>query len=92
MLLQYGRPVTSPPKVKVIPGSSPSQTRRALGTVRELGTEEVDERRDYAHYVYRRRLEKLALEHRDDVRKIYLPYLAAGALSESPERPTQTAQ
>ncbi len=35
----------------------------------------TDQRRDYANYVLQQRLDTVTLRHRNDVRKLYIPYV-----------------
>lgn len=36
---------------------------------------EVDQRRDYAHFVLQQRLSNIDVRHKNDVMKLYLPYI-----------------
>jgi len=40
-----------------------------------LGNREVDQRRDYANYVYQERIKNVDARHKNDVLKLYLPYV-----------------
>lgn len=74
-LSKYGRPRTTPTKVKVLPGASTSQDRVPVERAPLMGIPEVDQRRDYAEYVLQQRLNHIDLRHRNDVMKLYLPYI-----------------
>ena len=40
----------------------------------ELKPRDSDVRRDYAHYVYRQRLDDVNVRQKDAIRKLYMPY------------------
>ncbi|XP_052220078.1 tetratricopeptide repeat protein 28-like [Dreissena polymorpha] len=71
----YGRPQTSPPKVKVLPGSTASTERIPVDLKVTLKNPEVDQRRDYAHYIYKERVQNIEKRHKNEVMKLYLPYV-----------------
>ncbi|XP_067661035.1 tetratricopeptide repeat protein 28-like [Haliotis asinina] len=74
-LNEVGRPKTSPTKVKVISGGSASRERIPVTQVEALMIPEVDQRRDYAHFVLQQRVDNIGLRHKDEVMKLYLPYI-----------------
>ncbi|XP_069120674.1 tetratricopeptide repeat protein 28-like isoform X2 [Argopecten irradians] len=74
-LSKFGRPRTTPTKVKVLPGASASRERIPVQREHMMGIPEVDQRRDYAQYVLQQRLNNIDLRHRNDVMKLYLPYI-----------------
>ena len=71
----YGRPQTSPPKVKVLQGSTASTERIPVDLKVTLKNPEVDQRRDYAHYIYKERVQNIEKRHKNEVMKLYLPYV-----------------
>ncbi|XP_053380746.1 tetratricopeptide repeat protein 28-like isoform X2 [Mercenaria mercenaria] len=74
-LNEYGRPLSQPSKIKVLPGGSASRTRIPVDEKVVLLNPEVDQRRDYAHYVYNERVQNIGTRHRNEVLKLYLPYV-----------------
>lgn len=74
-LAQYGRPRTTPTKVKVRPGSTASQQRTPVKKERLLVIPEVDQRRDYAGFVLQQRMDNIDVRHKTEVMKLYLPYI-----------------
>ncbi|XP_048245138.1 tetratricopeptide repeat protein 28-like [Haliotis rufescens] len=74
-LKEVGRPKTSPTKVKVIAGGSASRERIPITQEEMLMIPEVDQRRDYAHFVLQQRVDNIDLRHKDEVMKLYLPYI-----------------
>lgn len=72
---KYGRPQTSPLKVKVLPGATASTSRIPVDQKVVLENQEVDQRRDYAHFVYQQRLQNIDTRHKNEVLKLYLPYV-----------------
>ncbi|XP_046547965.1 uncharacterized protein LOC124257873, partial [Haliotis rubra] len=74
-LKEVGRPKTSPTKVKVIAGGSASRERIPVTQEETLMIPEVDQRRDYAHFVLQQRVDNIGLRHKDEVMKLYLPYI-----------------
>ncbi|XP_061183714.1 tetratricopeptide repeat protein 28-like isoform X2 [Saccostrea echinata] len=74
-LAQYGRPRTTPTKVKVLPGASSSQQRTPVNKERLLVIPEVDQRRDYAGFVLQQRMDNIDVRHKTEVMKLYLPYI-----------------
>ncbi|XP_071154491.1 tetratricopeptide repeat protein 28-like isoform X2 [Mytilus edulis] len=74
-LAKYGRPKSTPNKVKVLPGASASLERVPLKKERLMVIPEVDQRRDYAHFVLQQRLSNIDVRHKNDVMKLYLPYI-----------------
>ncbi|XP_060081998.1 tetratricopeptide repeat protein 28-like [Ylistrum balloti] len=74
-LSKFGRPRTTPTKVKVMAGASASRDRIPVEREHLMGIPEVDQRRDYAQYVLQQRLSNIDLRHRNDVMKLYLPYI-----------------
>lgn len=74
-LAQYGRPRTTPTKVKVRPGSTASQQRTPVKKERLLVIPEVDQRRDYAGFLLQQRIDNIDVRHKTEVMKLYLPYI-----------------
>ncbi|KAK7094678.1 tetratricopeptide repeat protein 28-like [Littorina saxatilis] len=72
---EFGRAKTSPSRVKVIPGSSASRKRIPLQRDPILILRDIDQRRDYAHHVLHERLQDIGGRHRDNVMKLFLPYV-----------------
>ena len=65
-------------KVKVVPGLTPSQSRVPLDKVLpELTTADMEQRRDYIHYVMKQRLEKTSRNHHQNVERLVLPYVTS---------------
>ena len=74
-LAKYGRPQTSPEKVKVMAGATASTERIPVYQEPSLDNMETDQRRDYAHYVLQRRIQNIDKRHKNEVLKLYLPYV-----------------
>nr|XP_022325601.1 uncharacterized protein LOC111125774 isoform X2 [Crassostrea virginica] len=74
-LAKYGRPRTTPTKVKVRSGSTASQQRTPVKKERLLVIPEVDQRRDYAGFVLQQRMDNIDVRHKTEVMKLYLPYI-----------------
>ena len=74
-LSEFGRAKTSPSKVKVLAGSSASQQRIPLHREPILILRDIDQRRDYAHHILQERLDDIGGRHRDNVMKLFLPYI-----------------
>ncbi|KAL3871452.1 hypothetical protein ACJMK2_039449 [Sinanodonta woodiana] len=74
-LSKVGRPQTSPNKIKVISGSTASMQRMKIEQEPLMAIPEVDQRRDYANYVLQQRVESIGLQHKNDILKLYLPYI-----------------
>ncbi|XP_052790745.1 tetratricopeptide repeat protein 28-like isoform X2 [Mya arenaria] len=72
---QYGRPKSSPQKVKVLPGATASTGRVPVDFQAALKNEEVDQRRDYAHFIYMERMKNIDTRRKNEVMKLYLPYV-----------------
>ncbi|XP_076455182.1 uncharacterized protein LOC143289867 isoform X2 [Babylonia areolata] len=72
---EFGRAKTSPTKVKVQAGSSASQHRMPLHREPILVLRDIDQRRDYARHVLHERLDDIDGRHRDNVLKLFLPYI-----------------
>ena len=64
----YGRREVRPAKTKV--GSTPSAKSSAKKTIKEIASH-----REHAHSLLKQRLDDVALQHRSDLNKLYLPYL-----------------
>ena len=71
----FGRPATTPAKVKVLPGATASFNRVPIDQRMALSGPQIDQRRDYANYVLQQRLDTVGVRHRNDVRKLYFPYI-----------------
>ncbi|CAH1788066.1 unnamed protein product [Owenia fusiformis] len=76
ILDKVGRPRTTTPKVKVKPGSSASRNRVPISHVDTLTLPETAQRRDYAQYLLNERLNNINIKHKNDIKKIYLPYVS----------------
>ena len=74
-LSEFGRAKTTPSRVKVLAGSTASQQRIPLQRDPILILRDIDQRRDYAHHVLQERLEDIGGRHRDNVMKLFLPYI-----------------
>ncbi|GFN95683.1 tetratricopeptide repeat protein 28 [Plakobranchus ocellatus] len=75
-LEKFGRPASMPrQKVKVRSGATASQRRVPLDEVKQLTAKEVNQRRDYAHFVLHDRLADINKRKKDGVIKLYLPYI-----------------
>lgn len=74
-LSEFGRPSSTPNVVKVQAGATASQERIPVNRKPMLVIPEVDQRRDYAQYVLQHRFDNVDLRHRNDVMKLYLPYI-----------------
>ncbi|XP_041369335.1 tetratricopeptide repeat protein 28-like [Gigantopelta aegis] len=74
---KVGRPKTTPAKVKVLPGGSASRDRIPVSRENVLEILDIDQRRDYANYVFQQRLDNIDNRHKDETMKIYLPYINA---------------
>lgn len=74
-LAKYGRPLTTPSKVKVFAGSTASMERIPVYQKPNLDNMETDERRDYAHYLLQQRIQNIDTRHKNEVLKLYLPYV-----------------
>ena len=74
-LAKFGRPKSTPSKVKVQPGASASLERVPVKKERLMVIPEVDQKRDYAHFVLQQRLTNIDVRHKNDVMKLYLPYI-----------------
>ncbi|KAK3087168.1 hypothetical protein FSP39_002523 [Pinctada imbricata] len=72
---KYGRPKSTPPKVKVIGGSTASRNRIPIKREPLLVIPEVDQRRDYANFVLQQRIENIDVRHKNEIMKLYLPYI-----------------
>ncbi|KAL8606426.1 hypothetical protein ACOMHN_060331 [Nucella lapillus] len=72
---EFGRVKTSSSKVKVQAGSSASQQRVPLQREPILILRDIDQRRDYAHHILHQRLDDIGGRHRDNVMKLFLPYI-----------------
>ena len=64
----YGREEERPAKIKV--GGDTSVQSSAKMTLRE-----ISKQREHAHNLLQQRLDDVALQHRSDINKLYLPYL-----------------
>ena len=65
-LEEYGRPQVRPAKIKI--GSTPETPPKAT-------LAEIAKHREHAHSLLKQRLVDVALQHRSDINKLYLPYL-----------------
>ncbi|KAK3780031.1 hypothetical protein RRG08_029724 [Elysia crispata] len=75
-LEKFGRPASMPrQKVKVKSGATASQRRVPLNEIRQLTPREVNQRRDYAHFVLHDRISDINKRKKDGVIKLYLPYI-----------------
>ena len=74
-LNEFGRAKTSPSKIKVVAGSSASQQRIPVHREPILILRDIDQRRDYAHHILQERLQDIGGRHRDNVMKLFLPYI-----------------
>ncbi|KAL5012513.1 hypothetical protein ScPMuIL_011064 [Solemya velum] len=72
---EFGRPKTMPNKMKMLPGRTASQNRTPVNQKKVLVIPEIDQRRDYAHFVMQERLGNVSSRHREDLIKLYLPYV-----------------
>ncbi|CAL1537155.1 unnamed protein product [Lymnaea stagnalis] len=73
---KYGRPSSSPKsKVKVKPGSTPSEPRVPVDYEKLLTPRVVRQRRNYAHFVLEERVENIDKRKKDNLVKLYLPYI-----------------
>ena len=70
-----GRSATTPLKVKVIGGATASYNRIPVDSRTPLSVPQIDQRRDYANYVLQQRLDTVGVRHRNDIRKLYFPYI-----------------
>ncbi|KAK6195644.1 hypothetical protein SNE40_001029 [Patella caerulea] len=75
ILDKVGRPKSSPSKIKVVHGSGGMKNVKMIQEEPTLVNKEVDQRRDYAHFVFNQRLENIGGRHKNDVMKLYLPYI-----------------
>lgn len=57
------------------PGATASQQRIPVDKEPLLVIPEIDQRRDYAHYVLQQRINNIDIRHKNDVMKLYLPYI-----------------
>ena len=62
-------------KVKVKSGATASHRRVPLDEVKQLTPREVNQRRDYAHFVLHDRITDINKRKKDGVIKLYLPYI-----------------
>lgn len=69
------RPKTTPVKVKVLPGASASTSRTPLDQHIIVQNQDIDQHRDYANYVYQERILNIDSRHKNEVLKLYLPYI-----------------
>ena len=67
-------------KVKVISGSTASQTRIPVDWKPAKGVAELDFQRNLAHLALNERLEDMNTRHLIDIQKLYLPYMQAEEL------------
>ncbi|KAK7502589.1 hypothetical protein BaRGS_00006164 [Batillaria attramentaria] len=74
-LEEFGRAKTSPSRVKVLAGSTASQQRLPVKRDPILVLRDIDQRRDYAHHILKERIEDIGGRHRDNVMKLFLPYI-----------------
>ncbi|GFR63069.1 tetratricopeptide repeat protein 28 [Elysia marginata] len=75
-LEKFGRPASMPrQKVKVRSGATASQRRVPLDEVKQLTAREVNQRRDYAHFVLQDRITDINKRKKDGVINLYLPYI-----------------
>lgn len=58
-----------------MPGSTASQERIPLTREPVLVLQDIDQRRDYAHHVLHERLENINGRYREQVMKLFLPYI-----------------
>ena len=66
-LEEYGRPQLRPVKIKVGSSSPETPPKATLA--------EIAKHRAHAHSLLKQRLVDVALQHRSDINKLYLPYL-----------------
>ena len=70
------RPCSTPgKKVKVVAGSSASKGRVPVLEETPATLSKIDHQRDYAHFVLGQRLENLTTRHKNNLEKLYLPYV-----------------
>src|SRR6218665_81199 len=73
---KYSKPFfTRAPKVKVHGGSTPSQARIPVDQEIIVDLRQMEQRRDYAHFVYKRRLDQVRARHQGTVSNFILPHL-----------------
>ncbi|ESO98992.1 hypothetical protein LOTGIDRAFT_231307 [Lottia gigantea] len=75
MLEEVGQPVSRESKIKVVHGSGGLKDIIPIEKKHHLLNREIDQRRDYAHFVYNQRLNNVNSRYRNDVMKLYLPYI-----------------
>ena len=74
--MEANRPRSMPGKrVKVKAGSSASRERIPVLAEHPDTLDKVDDRRDYAHFVLSQRLDTLTTRHKNNLEKLYLPYV-----------------
>ena len=62
-------------KIKVESATIVSAERKPVDRKPEITVTQISQNRDYAHYVFQQRLDSVALRHKDDIKKLYLPYV-----------------
>ncbi|XP_059149912.1 tetratricopeptide repeat protein 28-like [Physella acuta] len=69
------QPSGSKTKVKVKPGASTSEPCVPVDYKRQLTPTDIKQRRDYAHFVLQERVERIDKKRKDNLIKLYLPYI-----------------
>lgn len=63
-------------KIKYHPGGSPIKDRKIVDEKIPLTLEQLDQIREYSHYLCRKRLDKIDIEHNERIEKLVLPYIS----------------
>ncbi|XP_033105794.1 uncharacterized protein LOC117108052 [Anneissia japonica] len=71
----HNGPKEKPLIVKVIPGATPSCDRVPVEMEEKLSLLAVQQRRNYAHFVFNSRLEDVKIRHREAVKSVFLPHV-----------------
>ena len=72
---KFGLPPARPKKVKMKPGATPSEPRVPVDHIEPLTAEALEQRRDYAHFLWRARALNLEKRHQSAVQGLFLPYV-----------------
>ena len=74
---QATKPIKKPvEKLKYHPGGKPIIDRKIVDEKISLTLDQMDQIREYSHYLCRKRLDKIETEHNEKLEKLVLPYIA----------------